>query len=104
MSVSKEGQNEPEAVPSGASRGPGLMEESLVTAPPARLGPLPNASSWGLPFLPGQGLGPQPPWTELAGAAALSSQHSHWLKRKHSPASPLCKAAGRKGGGGGTAD
>ena len=56
MSVSKEGQNEPEAVPSGASQGLGLMEESLVTAPPARLGPLPNASL-GASLSPGTGLG-----------------------------------------------
>lgn len=33
------------------------------------------------------------------GLEPSSSQHSHSLKRKHSLASPLCKAAGKKGRG-----
>lgn len=75
------------------------MEESLVTAPPRpNLGPFPMPHLGGFPSsregaqdLSHRGRG----WLGLQ----PSSQHSHWLKRKHSPASPLCKAAGRKGGG-----
>ena len=102
--MSKEGQNEPEAVPGGASRGQGLMEESLVTAPPPpKLGPLPNASSWGLPFLSGGGSGPLPPWTGLAGAAAEFTAQSLAEKKAFS-GEPSLQGSREEGGRGGTAD
>ena len=99
--MSEEGQNAPEAVPSGASRGQGLMEESLVTTPPPLdLGPFPMPHFGGASLSPGRGLRTPATRDGVGGGCSPEFTAQSLAEKKAFSGQPSLQGSREEGGGG----
>ena len=96
--MSEEDQNAPEAVPSGASRGQGLMEESLVTAPPPTWAPS-QCLILGASLSPGRGLGTPATRDGAGGGCSPEFTAQSLAKKKAFSGQPSLQGSREEGGG-----